>query len=287
MEAVSGQKRGFLHEDYRIFHLKDDKAPKVEYHYHEFDKLVLLLSGRVTYHMEGIPCVLEPGDLLFVPHGSIHMPVIAGGEEYERYVIWMTPDFLERIGSGQLSVCFDRAGPVEGFLRHTDLSDRLSLLKTLDEIHEAGLSDKYMASMMAEKLFACFMIKVCRIFLEGHDRLQRHAPDPKMTDIMKYIDDNLAGDLSVDALSSAFYISRYHLMRRFKEQSGYTLHQYITRRRVLAAAAMIGDGLPVTKAAPAVGYDDYSAFLRAFRSVFKVSPKSFGSMGSKKDIDNE
>lgn len=287
MEAVSGQKRGFLYEDFRIFHLKDSKAPKVEYHYHEFDKLVLLLSGRVTYHMEGIPCVLEPGDLLFVPHGSIHMPVIASGEEYERYVIWMTPDFLNRIGGGQLSVCFDRAGPVEGFLRRTGPSDRLSLIKTLDDIREAALSDKYLSPMMSEKLFAVFMIKVCRIFLEGRDRLQRRTPDPKITGIIKYIEENLGGDLSVEALSSSFYISRYHLMRRFKEQSGYTLHQYITRRRVLAAAAMIGDGVPVTKAAQAVGYDNYSAFLRAFRSIFKASPRSFGSMGSKKDIDNE
>ena len=41
-------KRGYLNEDFRLFHLKDSRAQKLEYHYHEFDKLILLLGGKVT-----------------------------------------------------------------------------------------------------------------------------------------------------------------------------------------------------------------------------------------------
>ena len=36
-------KRGYLKEDFRLFHLKDSRAQKVDYHYHAFDKLILLL----------------------------------------------------------------------------------------------------------------------------------------------------------------------------------------------------------------------------------------------------
>ena len=39
------EKRGYLLEDFRLFHLKDDRGTKVDYHYHEFCKIVLLLSG--------------------------------------------------------------------------------------------------------------------------------------------------------------------------------------------------------------------------------------------------
>ena len=48
-------KRGYLDEDFRLFHLKDTRAQKLEYHYHEFDKLILLLRGRVTYMPEYFP----------------------------------------------------------------------------------------------------------------------------------------------------------------------------------------------------------------------------------------
>lgn len=37
-------KRGYLKEDFRLFHLKDSRAQKVDYHYHAFDKLILLLA---------------------------------------------------------------------------------------------------------------------------------------------------------------------------------------------------------------------------------------------------
>ena len=41
-------KRGYLNEPYRLFHLRDNRALALDYHYHEFDKLVLLLGGRAT-----------------------------------------------------------------------------------------------------------------------------------------------------------------------------------------------------------------------------------------------
>ena len=76
-------------------------------------------------------------------------------------------------------------------------------------------------------------------------------------------------------------------MRTFKSQTGQTLHQYITRRRILKAAELIGSGTSVSKAASACGYEDYSAFLRAFKSIFKVTPKHFSSMGGTTDIEHE
>ena len=56
-------KRGYLKEDFRLFHLKDSRAQKVDYHYHAFDKLILLLGGKVTYVVEGVtylPSALGP-----------------------------------------------------------------------------------------------------------------------------------------------------------------------------------------------------------------------------------
>ena len=47
-------KRGYLDRDFRLVHLKDSLAPRIDYHYHEFDKLVFFLGGRVTYVVEGV-----------------------------------------------------------------------------------------------------------------------------------------------------------------------------------------------------------------------------------------
>ena len=41
---IDGSKRGYLNEDFRLFHVRDQLELDFEYHYHEFDKLVVFLS---------------------------------------------------------------------------------------------------------------------------------------------------------------------------------------------------------------------------------------------------
>ena len=99
--------------------------------------------------------------------------------------------------------------------------------------------------------------------------------DQKIEEILRYISDHLQEDLSVESISKKFFLSRYYLMRRFKDVTGYTLHQYIRQKRILRAGELLRAGTPVMKAAEQVGYTEYSTFLRAFQSTFHVSPRDF------------
>ena len=101
-------KRGYLNEDYRLFHLRDNQGLQLDYHYHEFDKLVLQLEGRVTYTIEGKSYLLQPMDILLVSRNLIHLPVVDPGQPYERMVLWINRDFLSRFSTPQadLADCF-------------------------------------------------------------------------------------------------------------------------------------------------------------------------------------
>ena len=99
--------------------------------------------------------------------------------------------------------------------------------------------------------------------------------DPKMEEVIRYISAHLEENLSVDALAKQFYLSRYYLMHRFKDVTGYTPHQYISQKRLLLAGELIRQGVPVMKAAEQAGYTEYSTFLRAFQSTFHMSPREF------------
>lgn len=92
-------KRGYLNEPYRLFHLRDDRALALDYHYHEFDKLVLLLGGRVTYHIEGKRYPLQPMDILLVSRNLIHLPAVESGPVYERMVLWIDREFMSRFST--------------------------------------------------------------------------------------------------------------------------------------------------------------------------------------------
>ena len=52
-DADGNIKRGWLDRDFRFFHLRDQKKQEFESHYHDFDKIIIFLSGKVTYVVEG------------------------------------------------------------------------------------------------------------------------------------------------------------------------------------------------------------------------------------------
>ena len=54
-------KRGYLKEPFRLFQLRDRDSGAFAYHYHEFHKLILFLSGEVTYRVEGRGYALKGG----------------------------------------------------------------------------------------------------------------------------------------------------------------------------------------------------------------------------------
>ena len=63
-------------------------------------------------------------------------------------------------------------------------------------------------------------------------------------------------------------------MRLFKAQTGQTVHAYVREKRLLRAARMIREGIPVVKAASLCGFQDYSTFHRAFVACFGCTPGS-------------
>ena len=52
-EKKTYSREGYLEENYHYFHLRDTAGQERDFHFHEFDKIVLLLSGRVEYAVEG------------------------------------------------------------------------------------------------------------------------------------------------------------------------------------------------------------------------------------------
>lgn len=91
-----------------------------------------------------------------------------------------------------------------------------------------------------------------------------------------YIMQHLDGDLSLDALSAQFYISKYHFSRIFKEETGESVYAFIKRCRVDQSAVDLK--LNPAKAITDIGLD-YGYSSSNFSSVFKkhrsLSPAEF------------
>lgn len=273
-------KRGYLNEGFRLFRLKDSRAQKLDYHYHEFDKLILLLGGKVTYVVEGVTYFLQPWDLLLVQHNMIHKPIIDPAAPYERVVLWLGREWLaDRSDPGEaLDTCFETARERGFHLLRTGPERRLEYMKDFQRLEESQRSAEFGAARLADTLCQQLLIGVNRDILRSRtaqEETDSYRMDPKIEEILKYIAAHLNEELTVESLAKRFYLSRYYLMHRFKAVSGYTVHQYISQKRLLRAGELIRSGMPVMKAAEQAGFSEYSTFLRAFQNTFHVSPRDF------------
>ena len=86
------RREGYLNENYHYFHLRDTAGQELSYHFHEFDKIVLLLSGKVDYVVENVSYPLTPWSVLLVPHHAIHRASIDVSEPYERIILYFKLD---------------------------------------------------------------------------------------------------------------------------------------------------------------------------------------------------
>ena len=273
-------KRGYLDRDFRLVHLKDSLAQKIDYHYHEFDKLVLVLGGKVTYMVEGVTYFLQPWDILLIRRNMIHRPIMDPSEPYERIVIWLGREYLKARSdsSAPLDQCFDTVRDRSFHLLRTAPDRRVFYMDLLQDLEGALRGREFGAARLADILCQQLLIAVNRDVISSHtasDAPESYRVDRKIEEILQYIAAHLSEELSVELLAQKFYLSRYYLMHRFKAVTGYSLHQYIRQKRLLRAAELIREGEMVMKAAEQVGFKEYSTFLRAFQAMFHMSPREF------------
>lgn len=270
---------GYLHQDFRLFHLKDKKNIEFPFHYHDFNKIIVFLSGNVTYLVEGKAYFLKPLDILLIGRHDMHKPIIDAGSTYERIVIWINNDFLKSEFSKQtdISKCFETASSRSLNLVRLDAALQNKIREILHTLEHSLQSQEYGSDILSHTYFLQLMVYLNRIFADPEYRLDTEAlkSNQQMDHILSYINTNYTKDLNVASLAEHFFLSPSYLMHKFKAATGYTLHQYITRKRLLSANKLIQSGIPVMKASVQCGFSDYSSFSRAFKKMFGCPPRDY------------
>ena len=270
MEPLQYEQRGYLHENYRLFHLADNAGETFSFHYHTFHKIIFLLAGRADYAVEGEHYHLQSGDCVLVGRGSIHRPEVADGDFYERMILYISPSYLGSLPGGEdMGQCFALAQQQFRYVFHAAAGDGIREL--LGRLERAGAEGGFGSALLQEALFAQLMVAVNRGFLLG-DSVDAHAGDTKVLDILHYLNTHLTEPVSIDDLASRFYLSKYHMMRRFRAETGYSIHSYVTEKRLLLAQQLLQSGASLTDTAERCGYQDYSTFSRAYKKRFGCAP---------------
>lgn len=272
-------KVGYLNDNFKIFHIRDKKDIKFEYHHHDFSKIIILIDGDLTYYIEGKAYILKPWDILFVNKNEIHKPVVNPDKYYERIVIWLNPDFMAKYaqGNNDLLKCFEVAIKNNYNLLRLNMKSIEIIKNLIQDIQNCNNSNEFGSEILKESLFVQLMVLMNRLFLNSDKNrdIEDIQYDKTIEGVLNYINSNLENDLSIDTIASEFFISKYYLMRKFKNQIGSSIHNYVVQKRLILARSLISDGLSMSSVCSRCGFNDYSSFVRAFKKVYGVSPSNY------------
>lgn len=216
-----------------------------------FYDLTLLLSGALTYSVNGTELTLLPGDALFLPPGTRR----ARKEGYADYV----------------SFNFNCEEPLVFPTRLPGIlhSETKLLISACDEIYRKTLSCR--EEMTGQILGAL----LCRL---ATDR-DREKLNPLTVTILRYVHTHPNEKITLADIGRVTHYSAVYCDTVFKKDMGRSIIDYHIDARVTEAKNLLTEGsLSLSAVAAAVGFPDYNYFSRLFKSRIGYTPLFFRRM---------
>ena len=267
-------------EQYGITHYLLANTSTIPLHRHLYLEVFIYLSGKIQYVIEGKTYTLERGDIILIGPDDLHHPIYDEGEPYERIVLYYYPKFMNSFPldeENRLDKCFQEASKNSAHILRLQPHQINKLFDIIANIKHEAQTSHFAGRQMIKNYFIQFLIKLNRYyaFYSLNPEVVEISFDVKIDKIVQYINENLSEELSLDSLAKEFYMSKYYLLNEFKKYTGFTVHNFISKKRLLLSKMLLSQGKSLKSVVGDSGYNDYSNFLRAFKKEFGVSPMNF------------
>lgn len=248
----------------------------VSLHSHTFYELLCCSNSCGAEYLVGAERYrLQKGDIVFIAPGISHRPLLpeAMPVPYIRDVLWLSPEFAELM----------EGLPGSGF---GDLAHTGALLRTagtrwefLCELFHTGVVETERQSPGWETAVIgntiSLLTHMSRAFRD-RGAVALKAERPELLDrAMAYIEDNLHRKITLADVARQLYVSESTVSQVFRGKMGFSFHQCLTQRRLIAAKSLIQQGTPLETTAHRIGFPDYSTFYRAFKKEYGITPRQY------------
>ena len=248
-------------------------------HWHPEPEFIYIVRGSLQKRLGKEIVTLQAGDFYIIPPNEIH-----GVESFSDDAIF------RRIVFDPLAITMT---PTHFFQKNfvVPLSeDRLKMPRCILPGHPAYETVKTSMMALAEcrtydpdyqpKRFGILMTICTAIFPYCHaDTPQTRVLDPGNQAVrltMRYINSYYSRKLDLQTLADNVHLHPNYLCALFKEHTGETVFQHLTRIRVESAAYLLReDDVPINKVAESCGFNTESLFYQKFKEIMGVTPRTY------------
>ena len=94
--------------------------------------------------------------------------------------------------------------------------------------------------------------------------------------LQQYIEQHFLDNITIDAMAKLACTSKFHLIRQFRQYTGFTPHQYILHLKMSQAEnLLVNTNYPVFRVGIMSGFPTESNFLSLFRKYHNVTPSEY------------
>ena len=265
-------------KDFEIYYYSDKNLKGVDYHSHNYYEFYFFLGGSVSLEIDGVSSPLSPGDMVLIPPGVRHRPVITRSDEsYQRFVFWISQDYCTRLlpQSRHYGYVMQQVATSHKYIYHFDVFTFNGLQTKIFSLIEELQSDRFGAETRIGICVEDLVFSINRYVYEMENPSLPKEEHSLCQNLLSYMEANIAEDISLELLSREFYVSKYHIAHVFKDNLGLSVHQYIIKKRLALSSAAILSHTEISQAYLQFGFKDYSAFYRAFKKEYGMSPKEY------------
>ena len=286
MENTLIEKKTYMYmpkKDYVVYYYKDNNIEQIPLHYHEFYELLFLIDGNLDYIVGDDIYHLEKGDLLFIPPGVFHNPIIHNFDiPYERYVLWISVFAMKKIFELDEDAGMFRDESVNKlFLFRSKGYVNVTLQDAFKELFKSYEEKKFCYKSECYSIITKILTLYNRELYNRTNNIMSGTKDTLISNVLHYIDTHITDDLSLDKIESIFYISKYTISHKFKEVMNISYYQYVIQKRLSIGKKFLLDGVPANIVYKSCGFSDYACFYRAFKKKYGFYPSKL------KKIHNE
>lgn len=108
-------------------------------------------------------------------------------------------------------------------------------------------------------------------------------------DILKYINNNINKEITIEELSNIFFFDKYYIMKLFKKEIGITIINYINSMRIYNSLKDYRYDEQIIRIALNNGFNSLEYYSETFKNTIKVSPRIYKSFVNRKtniSLDN-
>ncbi|SDZ33654.1 AraC-type DNA-binding protein [Evansella caseinilytica] len=261
---------------FSFVHMVTEPPTDVATHIHDCYEMFYFISGDLTYYIEGQAYKLRPYDLIITNSKELHRIVFLSKASYERKYIHFKPEYVSPYQTEQYNLlayiekrklgCFNMI-PAKNVLDN-------GIGELWENIEKASLDPAPESQILMKIFFIQMLIKINQHLSKYNNPVvDSHKDDQKIAAILDFINNHLEEKITLDSLQERFFVNKYYLCHLFKRNTGFTVIEYITYKRIMRAMELLVAGKPALNVAHSVGFGDYSTFFKAFKKITGYSPK--------------